>query len=147
MDIIEVKLAELFKITTWCKIVHDELFAIKSAAEEDLRVINLILSVAKEECAKMAANSFMQVHACLGVDDTTHFKVNGGFLQEQAGKFKQTSSQQAFQRALFELYGLDQPLPGKLNLGLLDEFDDDDTDDFPDELTQAGESTSFVQST
>merc|ERR1719310_140779 len=56
-DIIEVKQAELFKLTSWCKVVHDELFAIKSAAEEDLRVINLILSVAKEECAKMAAST------------------------------------------------------------------------------------------
>merc|ERR1719301_155294 len=92
-DIIEVLMAELFKLTTWCKIVHDELFAIKSAAEEDLRVINLILSVAKEECAKQAANGFLQVHACLGPDDTTHFQGNG-FMQEQASKFKQTSSQQ-----------------------------------------------------
>merc|ERR1719386_85443 len=127
-DIIEVLLGELHKLTTWCKIVHDELFAIKAAAEEDLRVINLILSVAKEECAKQAANSLMQVEACLGPDDTTHFKASGDFLQEQASKFKQTSSQQAFQRVLFELY--DQPLPGKLNLQNLDEFDDDDSDDF-----------------
>merc|ERR1719240_2369883 len=131
-DIIEVKSAELFKLTTWCKIVHDELFAIKSAAEEDLRVINLILSVAKEECAKQAANGFLQVHACLGPDDTTHFQASGDLIQTQASKFKQTSSQQAFQRALFELYGVDQPLPGKLNLKALDEFDEDDTgtDDF-----------------
>merc|ERR1719313_2780262 len=82
-DFIEVKLAELHKLTTWCKIVHDELFTIKAAAEEDLRVINLILSVAKEECAKQAANSFLEVHACLGADDTTHFKANGNFIQEQ----------------------------------------------------------------
>merc|ERR1719236_75066 len=98
-DIIEVKLAELYKITTWCKIVHDELAAIKAAAEEDLRVINLILSVAKEECAKMAASGFLQVHACLGPDGTTHFKTSASekeqsdFLQEQASKFKETSSQ------------------------------------------------------
>merc|ERR1719326_933481 len=135
-DIIEIKLAELHKLTTWCKIVHDELFAIKSAAEEDLRVINLILSVAKEECAKQAANGFLQVQACLGLDDTTHFKASGDFLQEQASKFKQTSSQQAFQRVLFELYGVDQPLPGKLNMKGLDDFDDDDTDDFPEALMQ-----------
>merc|ERR1719310_1588701 len=93
------------------------------------RVINLILSVAKEECAKQAANGFLQVHACLGPDDTTHFKASGDFLQEQASKFKQTSSQQAFQRVLFELYGVDQPLPGKLNYGRLDEFDADAEDD------------------
>merc|ERR1719240_1673854 len=136
-DIIEVLQLELDKLTRWCKIVHDELFAIKAAAEEDLRVINLILSVAKEECAKMAANGFLQVHACLGPDDTTHFKASGDFLQEQAGKFKQTSSQQAFQQVLFELYGVDQPLPGKLNLKNLDEFDDDDSDDFPPALMQA----------
>merc|ERR1719388_475676 len=100
-DIIEVLLAELMKLTAWCKIVHDELFAIKAAAEEDLRVINLILSVAKEECAKQAANGLLQVHACLGPDGTTHFKANGDFIQEQAGKFTQKSSQQAFQRMLF----------------------------------------------
>merc|ERR1719240_2319471 len=82
-DFIEVKLAELYKVTTWCKVVHDELAAIKAAAEEDLRVINLILSVAKEECAKQAANGFLQVHACLGPDATTHFEVSNGFLQEQ----------------------------------------------------------------
>merc|ERR1719310_2030159 len=136
-DIIEVLMAELFKLTTWCKIVHDELFAIKAAAEEDLRVINLILGVAKEECAKMNAGGFLQVHACLGADGTTHFQANSDLLQTQASKFKQTSSQQAFQRVLFELYGVDQPLPGKLNLKALDEFDDDDTDDFPEALMAA----------
>merc|ERR1719420_2881383 len=143
-DIIEVKLAELHKITTWCKIVHDELAAIKHAAEEDLRVINLILSVAKEECAKQAANGFLQVHACLGPDDTPHFKASGDFLQEQSSKFKQTSSQQAFQRVLFELYGVDQPLPGKLNLQSLDEFDDDDSDDFPAALMEE-QNKAFIQ--
>merc|ERR1719316_549700 len=132
-DIIEVKLMELHKVTTWCKVVHDELYAIKHAAEEDLRVINLILSVAKEECAKQAANGFLQVHACVGPDGTTHFKGND-FMQKQASKFKQTSSQQAFQRMLFELYGVDEnPLPGKLNLKALDDFDDDDSDDFPED--------------
>merc|ERR1719160_1807838 len=146
-DIIEVLLAELHKLTTWCKIVHDELFAIKAAAEEDLRVINLILSVAKEECAKQAANTFMQVHACIGPDGTTHFKASdeSDFLQKQASKFKETSSQQAFQRVLFELYGVDQPLPGKLNLQNLDSFDDGDSDDFPDELMQVQHDGALVQ--
>merc|ERR1719160_1320985 len=153
-DIIDDLSAELYKVTTQCKIIHDELAAIKAMAEEDLRVINLILSVAKEECEKMAkewaaasaaANGFIQVHACLGPDGTTHFEANN-FLQEQGSKFKQTSSQQAFQRVLFELYGFDSPLPGKLNLQALDDFDDD-TDDFPPELTQAetANSDSFVQ--
>merc|ERR1719310_2722224 len=140
-DIIEDLSAELYKVTTQCKIIHDELAAIKAMAEEDLRVINLILEVAKEECAKMAAewkaagpaNGFIQVHACLGADGTTHFEAPD-FLQEQASKFKQTSSQQAFQRVLFELYGFDSALSGKLNLAALDDFDDD-TDDFPDDET------------
>merc|ERR1719161_764399 len=93
----------------------------------------------------MAANGFLQVQACLGPDDTTHFRAQGDFLQEQASKFKQTSSQQAFQRMLFELYGMDQPLPGKLNLKALDEFDDDDdNDDFPDALMQE-QNKAFVQ--
>ena len=66
----------------------------------------------------------------------THFKTTQAtdFLQDQGSKFKQTSSQQAFQRVLFELYGFDSPLPGKLNLAALDSFDDD-TDDFPDDET------------
>jgi hypothetical protein len=58
-------------------------------------------------------------------------------IQKQASQLKTVSSQQAFQRALFEIYGFDSPLPGKPNLALLDQFDDDDTDDFPDALTQA----------
>merc|ERR1719240_2566433 len=120
-DHIEMLSAELYKLTSWCKIVHDELAAIKAAAEEDLRVINLILDVTKKECSAQAANGFLQVQACLGADGTTHFAANTGFVQEQATKLKQTSSQQAFQRALFELYGTDQPLPGKLNLKALDE--------------------------
>merc|ERR1719161_2203913 len=96
----------------------------------------------------MAANGFLQVQACLGPDDTTHFRAQGDFLQEHASKFKQTSSQQAFQRVLFELYGVDQPLPGKLNLKALDEFDEDDTDDFPEALMavqQQEQSGSLVQ--
>merc|ERR1719409_443326 len=35
-DHIDVKTAELNKLTAWCKTVHDELAAIKAAAEEDL---------------------------------------------------------------------------------------------------------------
>merc|ERR1719262_835021 len=46
-DHIELKTFELHKLVSWCKVVHDELAAIKTAAEEDLRVINLILDVAK----------------------------------------------------------------------------------------------------
>merc|ERR1719160_470758 len=97
-DHIEVKTMELHKLTTWCKTVHDELFAIKTAAEEDLRVINLILDVAKKECKAQAGNSLLEVHACLGSDGTTHFQAGTGFVQESASKFKQMSSQQAFQR-------------------------------------------------
>merc|ERR1719428_2723883 len=152
-DIIDDLSAELYKVTTQCKIIHDELAAIKAMAEEDLRVINLILSVAKEECEKMAkewaaasaaANGFIQVHACLGPDGLTHFEATD-FLQDQGSKFKQTSSQQAFQRVLFELYGFDSPLPGKLNLQALDDFDDD-SDDFPAELSPVETvSGSFVE--
>jgi len=65
-------------------------------------------------------------------------------LQDQASKFKQKSSLQAFQQILFEMY--DAPLPGKLNLPLLDDIDGDvdETDDFPDALTMYDQS-SFVQ--
>merc|ERR1719159_1678813 len=84
-----------------------------------------------------ASASLLTVHACLGKDGKTYFEA-GSFIQDHA-KFKTVSSQQAFQRALFEIYGFDSPLPGKPNLQLLDAFDNDDTDDFPDALTQ-GES-------
>jgi hypothetical protein len=143
MDHIEVKTQELNKLTAWCQVVHDELAAIKNAAEEDLKVINIILDVAKKECAQ-AANNFIQIHACLGPDDRTHFEASAGFMQEQASKFKQKSTQQAFQTMLFELYGPDKKLPGKLDLKSLDEFDDDDSDDFPEELMQAN-GQSFIQ--
>merc|ERR1719191_207385 len=137
-DIIEVKSLELYKLTTWCQAVHDQLAAIKSAAEEDLRVINLIIETAKKECAAGTSSSgFLQVQACLGSAGTTHFESNNRFVQEQAGKFTQVTSQQAFQQALFELYGYDTPLPGKLNLQALGDFDDDDSDDFPDEEGQS----------
>merc|ERR1719160_1075871 len=141
-DIIKKLEIELADVTRECKIIHDELAAAKALVEEDLRVINLILNVTREECVKMgvkvsaASASLLTVHACLGGDGKTYFEAGSSLIQDQAGKFKTVSSKQAFQRALFEVYGFDSPLPGKVNLKLLDEFDDDDTDDFPDELTQ-----------
>merc|ERR1719191_2703552 len=151
-DIIANLESELAELTRQCKLTHDELFAAKVLVEEDLKVINLILNVTREECVKMgvkvsaASASFLTVHACLGHDGKTYFETGTSLIQDQAGKLKTVSSQQAFQRALFELYGMDSPLPGKLNMKLLDEFDDDDdTDDFPDGLTQPTEGDSFVQ--
>merc|ERR1719399_1283606 len=44
---LEVELAEL---TRQCKLTHDELYAAKVLVEEDLKVINLILNVTREEC-------------------------------------------------------------------------------------------------
>merc|ERR1719265_1275697 len=141
--------AELAEVTRECKITHDELAAAKALVEEDLRVINLILNVTREECVKMGVKvassaSLLTVHAFLGHDGKTYFESGSSFIQDHAGKFKTVTSQQAFQRALFELYGMDSPLPGKLDLRLLDDFDDDDTDDFPDALSQ-GEGQSFIQ--
>merc|ERR1719316_2389988 len=134
---LEVELAEL---TRQCKLTHDELYAVKVLVEEDLKVINLILNVTKEECVKMgvkvsAAASLLSVHACLGHDGKTYFEAGSSLIQKQASKLKTVSSQQAYQRALFEVYGMDQPLPGQVSLSTLDDFDDDDTDDFPEALT------------
>merc|ERR1719375_2531158 len=146
---LEIELAELTRI---CKITHDELFAAKQLVEEDLKVINLILNVTREECVKMgvkvsaASASLLTVHAFLGHDGKTYFETGSSLIQDHASKFKTVSSKQAYQRALFEVYGFDSPLPGKVNLGLLDNFDDDDTDDFPEGLEEAaGTAGSFVQ--
>merc|ERR1719160_2160117 len=155
-DIIYTLEVELAELTRQCKLTHDELYAVKVLVEEDLKVINLILNVTREECVKMgvkvsAASSLLTVHACLGHDGKTYFETGNSLIQEQASKFKTVTSQQAFQRALFETYGMDSPLPGKLNLKLLDDFDDDDTDDFPQGLSQAlaqegqSEPESFIQ--
>merc|ERR1719316_1815176 len=122
---------ELTELTRQCKITHDELAAAKALVEEDLRVINLILNVTREECVKMgvkvsaASASLLTVHACLGVDGKTYFEAGSSLIQDHASKFKTVSSKQAYQRALFEVYGMDQPLPGKVNPLILDDFDAD----------------------
>merc|ERR1719191_2500328 len=152
-DIIYKLTVELTELTRQCKLTHDELYAAKVLVEEDLKVINLILNVTREECVKMgvkvsaASASLLTVHACLGKDGKTYFETGNSLIQKQASKLKTVSSQQAFQRALFETYGMDSPLPGKLNLKLLDDFDEDDTDDFPEGLSQAlaAEGKSFLQ--
>merc|ERR1719473_1760082 len=116
-DIIKELEIELAELTRQCKLTHDELFAAKVLVEEDLKVINLILNVTREECVKMgvkvsaASATLLTVHACVGHDGKTYFETGSSLIQNQAGKLKSVSSQQAFQRALFELYGMDSPLP------------------------------------
>merc|ERR1719463_651743 len=88
-----------------------------------------------------ASASLLTVHACLGHDGKTYFEA-GALIQNHASKLKTVSSQQAFQRAMFEIYGFDSPLPGKVDVKALDDFDDDDTDDFPDGLAQG---QAFIQ--
>merc|ERR1719217_532547 len=163
-DILYNLKVELAELERQCKLTHDELFAAKVLVEEDLKVINLILNVTREECVKMgvkvsAASSasmlqtgqLMTVHAYLGHDGRTYFESGNSLIQKQADKLKTVSSQQAYQRALFEIYGMNSPLPGKLNLKDLDDFDSDDTDDFPEGLSQAlaqegkSEPESFIQ--
>jgi len=148
-DIIFHLTTELNELTRQCKLTHDELYAVKVMIEEDLKVINLILNVTREECVKMGVKvsassasllqteSLMTVHACLGHDGMTYFETGNAMIQKAAGKLKSVSSQQAFQRALFETYGMSSPLPGKINLKTLDDFDDDDNDDFPEGLSEA----------
>merc|ERR1719498_198828 len=115
-DIIYQLTVELNELTRQCKITHDELFAAKVLVEEDLKVINLILNVTREECVKMgvkvsaASASLLTVHACLGHDGKTYFETGSSLIQNHAAKLKTVSSQQAYQRALFEVYGMDQPL-------------------------------------
>merc|ERR1719214_284952 len=95
---------ELAELKRQCKITHDELAAAKALVEEDLRVINLILNVTREECIKMgvkvsaASATLLTVHACLGHDGKTYFEPGSSLIQQQAGKLKSVSSQQAFQR-------------------------------------------------
>jgi len=162
-DIIFHLTVELNELTRQCKLTHDELFAVKVMIEEDLKVINLILNVTREECVKMGVKvsassaallqteQMITVHACLGHDGKTYFETGNSLIQKHASTFKTVTSQQAFQRALFETYGMSSPLPGKLNLKTLDDFDsDEDEDDFPEGLQQALEkeredSESFVQ--
>merc|ERR1719316_1921391 len=96
-DIIYTLTVELTELTRQCKLTHDELYAIKVLVEEDLKVINLILNVTREECVKMgvkvsAASSasmlqtgqLMTVHACLGHDGTTYFESGNSLIQKQA---------------------------------------------------------------
>merc|ERR1719160_1495672 len=141
-EFIEDRTAVLRKLEKECKDTHDVLAEVKKAAEEDLRVINLILDTAKEECDKQKAAGFLQVQACLNDKGRTYFKTSNALIEAQAGKLKSTSSQQMMQRALFEMFAMEQPLPGKLDLGAFGDSDDDDeSDDFPDGLMlQNGES-------
>merc|ERR1719421_1885504 len=88
-DIIYQLTVELNELTRQCKITHDELAAAKALVEEDLRVINLILNVTREECVKMgvkvsaaSAASLLTVHACLGHDGKTYFEA-GSLIQSQ----------------------------------------------------------------
>merc|ERR1719160_1880269 len=91
-DIIAKLEAELAELTRICKITHDELAEAKALVEEDLRVINLILNVTREECVKMGVKvsaassaSLLTVHACLGHDGKTYFEAGSSLIQDQAG--------------------------------------------------------------
>merc|ERR1719160_2203948 len=147
-EFIEERTAVLRKLEKECKDTHDVLAEEKARLEEDLRVINLILDTAKEECDKQKAAGFLQVQACLNDKGRTYFKTSNALIEAQAGKLKSTSSQQMMQRALFEMFAMEQPLPGKLDLGAFGDSDDDDeSDDFPDGLMlQNGESFVQIQS-
>jgi len=145
-EFIEDRTAVLRKLEKECKDTHDVLAEVKKAAEEDLRVINLILDTAKEECDKQKAAGFLQVQACLNDKGRTYFKTSNANIESMVGKLQTKASQQMMQRAMFEMFAMEQPLPGKLDLGAFGDSDDDldETDDFPDGLMlQKGES--FVQ--
>merc|ERR1719160_1473466 len=90
-DFIDERTAALHKLEAECKATHDVLAEVKAAAEADLRVINLILDTAKEECDKMKAAGFLQVQACLNKQGKTYFKTNNALIQEQVGKLQAKS--------------------------------------------------------
>merc|ERR1719335_1848496 len=79
-DYIDVRSAELATLEKQCYDRHMELKAIKEAAEEDLRIITLILKTAKEECDAQNAGGFLQVQACLNNDGRTYFKTDNSFV-------------------------------------------------------------------
>jgi len=147
MLFVEERTAVLRKLEKECQDTHNVLADIKAAAEEDLRVVNLILDTAREECDNMKAAGFLQVQACLNNKGRTTFQVDNSFIQEQIGKLKQTSSKQAMQSTLFALFGMESPLPGKLDLKAFGDVDDDydETDDFPDGLMLSQGGPSLVQ--
>merc|ERR1719498_1179129 len=103
-DFIDERTAALHKLEAECKATHDVLAEVKAAAEADLRVINLILDTAKEECDKMKAAGFLQVQACLNNKGKTYFKTNNALIQEQVGKLQAKSSHQALQQTLFAMF-------------------------------------------
>merc|ERR1719420_940153 len=103
-DIIDERTGALHKLEAECKETHDVLAEVKAAAEADLRVINLILDTAKEECDKMKAAGFLQVQACLNKQGKTYFKTNNALIQEQVGKLQAKSSHQALQQTLFAMF-------------------------------------------
>merc|ERR1719217_864157 len=93
-DIIYTLTVELNELTRQCKLTHDELYAIKVLVEEDLKVINLILNVTREECVKMGVEvpassaallqteQMITVHACLGHDGMTYFETGNAMIQK-----------------------------------------------------------------
>jgi len=89
-DFIDMKTEELMKLTRECKFVHDELEEIRAAAEEDYKVITMILEVTQKDCAKPSLlQTSTNVHACIGPDGKTHFETSGNsFIQDQASKLK-----------------------------------------------------------
>merc|ERR1719172_192918 len=89
MLFVEERTAVLRKLEKECQDTHNVLADIKAAAEEDLRVVNLILDTAREECDNMKAAGFLQVQACLNNKGRTTFQVDNSFIQEQIGKLKQ----------------------------------------------------------
>merc|ERR1719272_779030 len=148
---IETKLGELTVHLRHCRKIREQLEKEKTVIEMDLEVINLIEDTSLQEC-KMGKYAMMQmaadteamlaIHACVGANGKTHFETGSDLLQKQAGKLQLQSSQQAFQKALFMTYGEDNPVPGKLDLKKIDNFDSDDSDDFPAALDAQ---SSFIQ--
>lgn len=119
--------AELHTVKSECSLARSELEKSRSLLESDLAIVDRVISETKKTCQ----TALLQIHACVGPDAKTFFRIGSDLIQKQADQLKSSTAQQAFQQAMFAAYGMDSKFhapPAFEKMG----FDDDDSDDFPD---------------